>query len=317
MVHSITPPGLRARCAPQPFLDEHCSWWCGPAPNTSPIALPQDCVRELTKALTDGVRRDAFEHCRAFAQGVRTILFAQSGVAFIEGLPVVDNDVEKTSELYRAFSALFAPLMQRARAVHQPIDELVDEGRTDVGWTYRGAKRSSQPNAVRQFHTHGSWLGAPPKVVGVSGVVAAGEGITLRVTSIAQLHEHLVSNARHACLSALSRPVYWDKDGEHAQSDAPFARHPVFDVGANDLVARYCPSRIRRGYAVAGVTMDDGVAQALHDVKQALEAQPQVFLSVRPGTLLFINNWWLAHACTVFDSAVQTRQLLCTWHTDA
>lgn len=242
-------------------------------------------------------------------EAVNQKLYQGVGFAVLDRLPV-DRWGMKSS---KAISWLLTSML--GSVVPQKIDgtrlyEVMDKG-LKLGY---GVRRSIT-SLEQDFHTDGGWLAQAPEIVTLACLRPANAGGFSRVTSLATAHNEM--RERHPeLLERLYRPFWWDRQAEHPQGEARSSQHPVFTWGDGKLTSRYYSDYIRKGFELAGETLDSEGEAALAAMKAIVDMPENWFeFRLEQGQIEFVNNYLQAHSRTAFedDNSRGGRYLLRLW----
>lgn len=189
----------------------------------------------------------------------------------------------------------------------------------DTGQRYSYGVRGSYTNVELVFHTDNAFAIAPPERVGLMCFNPAREGGVSRFCSLHTVHDRLLAHDPSA-LERLYRSMFWDRQAEHAPNAPPVLFAPMFRRDGERLVARMNVSLVRKGYEVAGETMDAELAHALDALERITDEPALCFeLPIERGQIQFLNNVSTAHYRSEFvdfDEPSRKRHLLRSWHRD-
>ena len=119
-------------------------------------------------------------------------------------------------------------------------------------------------------------------------------------------------------LKRLYKPVYWDRQAEHAEGEPVVAFAPVFRFESNRLLTRANPSLVMKGYNVAEIKIDAAAYDAICALKEVSEDPSLWFeLPIERGHLQYLNNIDIAHyRSEVIDhpDPDKKRHLVRSWH---
>ena len=179
---------------------------------------------------------------------------------------------------------------------------------------YRPGVRRSLTNAPQPFHTDGPWTAATPEHIALFCLQpSSGGGVNRCISIFALLDELAVQDAE--LYRRLGEALPWHRQGEHEQSAAPVAYHPLWwldDDGQRR--ARLYTDYVHSGARLEGTRLDRAAVDAL-DALEELAIQPYRWLefTLEKGDVLWVNNRACAHSRTGFDSKRIARHLIRTW----
>ena len=315
-----------ARDAPPPAAGAD-AWRGGDVdPDACVIRLDDDALEEI-RALAGRIRaaphptllRSPDDHpldaVRAVYARAKAALDRGIGIAVIDGLPLDEMDDGTARAVFWTVGSILA------RPVAQKWDGTMLYDVTDTGRTFGYGVRGSWTNVELVFHTDNAFGAALPRYVGLMCIRPAREGGTSRFLSLTAVHDRLLERHPRA-LERLWRPVLFDRQAEHAPEAPPVAWAPVFSRDrAGRLRARANASLIRKGYAVAGVGMDDETRRAVEAVEEVVSDEDlRLELPLARGQLQYLENRRVAHYRSAFtddgrDPAAK-RLLVRMWHRD-
>ncbi|MDJ0610455.1 MAG: TauD/TfdA family dioxygenase [Kiloniellales bacterium] len=251
---------------------------------------------------------------RAFMADVKARLDGRPGVAVVDALPLDELDLEDAKALFWILGQYLG------RPVAQKWDGTMLYDVRDTGQAYGYGVRGSYTNVELVFHTDNAFGCAPPDYVGLLCLRPAVSGGVSRFCSLYAVHDRLL--AEHpALLGRLYRSMLWDRQAEHAESAPKVAWAPMFRWDGAAIKVRANVSLVRKGYAVAGVEIDAGLAEALEALEAIADDQSLWFeLPIERGQLQYLNNSQVAHYRSHFDDhedPALKRHLIRTWHRDA
>ncbi|MFQ5955561.1 MAG: TauD/TfdA family dioxygenase [Kiloniellales bacterium] len=308
----------------RPARDE----WAWKAADVDPdgcvIPLDARCLDEIA-AIVDAMHRhplpvllrapDQFEmpHLSRLIARAKALLDQAPGVAVVDGLPLDDMDEADATALFWILGQLIG------RPVAQKWDGTMIYHVRDTGQAYGYGVRGSTTRVELFFHIDNAFGRAPPDHVGVLCLRPAARGGVSRFCSVHSLHQRMLE-AHPRLLARLYRPLFWDRQAEHAADAPKVARAPMFACDGRRLKARVNVDLVRKGYQVASQAMDSETEDALTAFR-ALAADPEFWieLPLERGQLQYLNNRDVAHYRGGFtdhpDPALK-RHLIRTWHRD-
>lgn len=190
----------------------------------------------------------------------------------------------------------------------------------DTGQTYGYGVRGSTTSVELVFHIDNAFGIAVPDYVGLYCSQPAKTGGISRFCSLYTVHERM----READLRGLQRlyqPMLFDRQKEHNDGAPQVLFAPFFSWRNNRLFARANTSLVRKGYAVAGVSIDEELENALQAVEQICE-QPDLWYEapLQRGHIQYLNNHEIGHYRSAFedhDEPSRKRHLYRLWHRDS
>ena len=242
------------------------------------------------------------------------ILDQGCGFCVIERMPMEEIREEELVECYWILSQLIG------RTVAQKWDGTMIYTVTDTGQSFSYGVRGSYTNVELFFHNDNAFGISLPEYVGLFCNNQALKGGSSRFCSIYSAHNRMLENYPRQ-LERLYRPMFFDRQKEHADNAAKMTWAPFFDWDGDQLNARVNISLVHKGYKLAKKEMDD-------ELKDALESLAKVFISpdlwiedpLERGQLQFLNNLELVHFRSHFkdhENPECKRHLYRTWHRDS
>jgi alpha-ketoglutarate-dependent taurine dioxygenase len=288
------------------------------------VALPPAALAEID-TLVETIRReplpilmlspDQFDlgESAAVMARVRHILEAGVGVALVDRLPLDRMSREEATAAYWVLNQLIA------RPVAQKWDGTMIYDVRDTGRAYGYGVRGSWTNIELVFHTDNSFGIAPPDFVGLLCLHPAVSGGVSRFASLLSVHnEMLRRHPRH--LERLYRPLYYDRQAEHASEDPKVALVPAFHYDGRQLRARLASSLVRKAHDLLGIPMEAEVEDALAALDEVL-ADPRFWIefTIDRGQLQYLDNREVAHFRSQFEDhpdPERKRHLVRVWLRD-
>ena len=188
---------------------------------------------------------------------------------------------------------------------------------TDTGQSFGYGVRGSYTNVELVFHTDNAFGTAPPEYVGLLCKHPALSGGVSRFCSLYSVH-NIMLREHPKLLKRLYMPMLYDRQAEHAPGAPKTAFAPFFAFDGVKLKARANVQLVRKGYDIAGITMEPDLAEAL-EVIEAIGTRPELWLElpIERGQLQYLNNVALGHYRSQFedhDDPAKKRHLFRTWH---
>lgn len=248
---------------------------------------------------------------RAAMQDVTERLDDGIGMAVVQGLPVDAMSEAEARAVFTLIGSLIAPLV----ATRYDGTLLYDV--TDTERPFGGTVRGSATNAELSFHTDNAFGIAIPDYVGLLCLRPALAGGASRVCCVATVHDAMLRSDPQL-LRRLYEPAYFDRQGQHAPHAAKVLSAPLFRYDGQRLDVRLTPNLIRRGYAMAGVPLDDALAEGLEKLEGLLSDERHWFeFSLKRGEMQFLDNRRCAHYRSAFvdaDDPTGKRLLVRAWY---
>ena len=286
------------------------------------VTLAADCLAEIDQALgvlkanplpvlrlsPDDVEMPA---CAATMTSVRWELDQGLGFAIIDRLPLDRMSNEEATAIYWLL----------ARMTGRPVAQKWVDGRmlysvTDLGKPSGNGVRPDVTNEDQSFHTDNSYNLCPPDHVGLLCLHPAMEGGISRVVSMTAVHNRMA--AEHpALIGRLYEPYFFDRQREHADSDATTIHRPALAHEDGGLRVRVSRNLIFQGYKLVGKAADRR-SEAAIDAWFSIVDDPAMYREFffEPGQIQFVNNRILGHKRTRFTDwpdAQRKRHLMRVW----
>lgn len=269
-------------------------------PVTETVAAELDAVVDAIDAETTAIETldmRAFDlpETSALMAGVKNRLFNGIGFTILDRLPVERWGVPATRCVAWMLTGMIGSI------VEQKFNGLRIYDVRDTGKRLEQGVRRSITNLEQEFHTDGGWLPETPEVISLSCLRQATQGGKSLVSSLATAHD-LLREQSPALLSQLYRPLWWDRQGEHAEGDVMCSHQPIFAVDTDGIAVRYYDDYVKQGHRMMSVPIDDQTDAALEAFRAAIEDPDHCFdLYLQPGQIEFVNNRTIAHARTCFE----------------
>ncbi|MGC1443108.1 MAG: TauD/TfdA family dioxygenase [Burkholderiaceae bacterium] len=250
-------------------------------------------------------------HCRDATGQLLGIISNGVGFAVLDRLPVDRYSLQSMIEIYWLLGQLIGrPVAQKY--IGQMIYHVHDSGKA-----FQYGVRGSHTNIELNFHTDNAFGRMVPDSVGLFCHRAAKSGGISRFCSLYTVHER-IAQVSSVALDRLYQPMLFDRQKEHGAADAPVTWEPFFSWRGDKLYARANPSLVRKGYEVAGETVDDQLLEALNIV-DAVSSEPDLWFesALEPGQIQYLNNHEIGHYRSEFEDyevADQKRSLYRLWH---
>ncbi|MGI9492353.1 MAG: TauD/TfdA family dioxygenase [Geminicoccaceae bacterium] len=250
-------------------------------------------------------------HLRGLFSAARHRLDQGIGFVVFDKMPIDHHDIDDIVACYWVLGQLLSP------AVAQKWDGTMIYDVTDTKKAYGYGVRGSATNVELVFHTDNAFGERVPDYVGLLCKYPAVSGGVSRFCSLYSVHQRLSENFPDALLR-LYRPMYFDRQAEHA-SEAPKASlAPFFSWRRGRLMCRANSSLVRKGYDVAGVEMDDELEAALKAIDTVTSASDLwIEAPLERGQVQYLNNHELGHYRSTFvdsEDVTKKRHLYRLWH---
>ena len=248
---------------------------------------------------------------QAFVSEVRGRLDRGPGFAVIDRLPLDRWPREIVVALFWVLGQLLE------RPVAQKWDGTLLYQVRDTGQAFGYGVRGSYTNIELNFHTDNAFDIAPPDYVGLCCLQPAKRGGVSRFCSLYTVQDRLMAE-NPLLLKRLYHSVLFDRQAEHAPDAPKVARAPVFRWADGRLQGRVNVSLIRKGYELAGQSMDDETRDAVDALERVAE-DPDIWVEMplERGQVQYLNNRDVAHYRSHYvdaDDPALRRHLVRTWH---
>jgi alpha-ketoglutarate-dependent taurine dioxygenase len=236
------------------------------------------------------------------------------GFALLQRLPIDDYPIETLLQVYWLLGQCIA------RPVAQKWNGQMIYDVSDTGAEYAYGTRGSHTSVELNFHTDNAFARSLPDYVGLFCRQAAKRGGVSRFCSLYSVHQRMLEQFPRE-LARLYQPVFYDRQKEHRQGDAPVCYAPYFSWRNGRMFARANASLIRKGYEVAGERMDGLLADALNAIDEVCDAPDLWFEApLQRGQVQYLNNHEIGHYRSAFedyDEPERKRHLYRLWHRDS
>ena len=251
--------------------------------------------------------------CRELMLRMRRTLDDGVGFAVLDRIPIDAYPEDSLLQIYWLLGQFIG------RPVAQKWNGEMIYHVADTGAAYAYGTRGSYTSVELNFHTDNAFARMPPDYVGLFCKNPAKSGGVSRFCSLYSVHQRMLENHPGA-LERLYQPVLYDRQKEHRDGDAPVCMAPYFAWRNGRLAARANASLIRKGYEVAGVTMDARLCEALEAIDEVCAASDLWFeASLQRGQIQYLNNREIGHYRSAFEDYPETerkRHLYRLWHRD-
>ena len=252
--------------------------------------------------------------CRALMARMKGILDDGVGFAVLDRLPMDDYSDDTLVEIYWLLGQCIG------RPVAQKWNGEMIYHVTDTGAAYAYGTRGSHTSVELNFHTDNAFARALPDYVGLFCRQPAKSGGVSRFCSLYSVHDRMLDRYPEE-LERLYRPVFYDRQKEHAEGAEPVCLAPYFGWRGGRMFARANASLIRKGYEVAGEPMDAPLVAALDAIDEVC-ADPELWFEgpLQRGQVQYLNNHEIGHYRSAFedyDEPERKRHLYRLWHREA
>ena len=258
----------------------------------------------------------ALPHTRAAFAQVKATVDNGTGFAVANKLPLNDTFDDIWVTVFWLLGQLIGPPVAQKHNGMMIYD--VHNSGARFGYGIRGSVTDVELN----FHTDNAFGQATPEYVGLFCRHPAKEGGVSRFCNLYSLHNDIGQRYPKA-LKRLYQPMYYDRQKEHAENAAPVTWAPYFSArkdhnGRTKMHARANVSLVRKGYEVAGASMDTALKEALEIVDNiSRETQYWYEASLEKGQIQYVNNQEIGHYRSHFTDHEQPekkRHLYRLWH---
>jgi len=227
-------------------------------------------------------------HADALMVQVRTALDEGVGFAIVDRL-----DTEKYSK--HALTQIYWLLASRiARPVAQAFDGRLLYDVRDTGKNTAVRVRGDLTSQELSWHSDYGFNFAPP-YLGLLVLRTSKEGGISQAGSLLTAHNEL-RKRDPALMQRLYEPFYWNRQGEHPETEHPTHYHPMFQSDGVAVRARYNRSLIPVGYELEGKTLNAEGRAAIDAISELLsEPENHVTFTLVAGQMQFVNNFKMAH----------------------
>ena len=233
------------------------------------------------------------------------------GFVVLDKMPIDDHDIDDIVACYWVLGQLLSP------AVAQKWDGTMIYDVTDTKKTYSYGVRGSATNVELVFHTDNAFGRRVPDYVGLLCKYPALRGGLSRFCSLYSVHHRLQHDYPDA-LQRLYQPMHFDRQAEHEDGAPKTSFAPFFSWQQGRLRCRANSSLIRKGYDVAGETMDAALEAAINAVDEVTTASDLwIEAPLERGQIQYLNNHELGHYRSKFvdsDDLSKKRHLYRLWH---
>ena len=261
-------------------------------------------------------RLDQFDlpACRALMTQMKSILDDGVGFAVLDRLPMEALPIDTLVEVYWVLGQCIG------RPVAQKWNGQMIYDVCDTGADYAYGTRGSHTSVELVFHTDNAFARMLPDYVGLMCRNPAKSGGVSRFCSLYSVHQRLLQQYPGQ-LERLYQPMLFDRQKEHRDGAPPVCLAPYFSWREGRLFARANSSLVRKGYEVAGETMDAALSDALDAIDQVCAADDLWYEApLERGQIQYLNNHEIGHyrsAFEDFEEAERKRHLYRLWHREA
>ena len=241
----------------------------------------------------------------------KNALDCRFGFCVVHDLPIDDYEIDEIVACFWVLGQLVD------RPVAQKWDGTMIYDVIDTGEEFRYGIRGSYTNVELPFHNDNAFGATVPHYVGLLCKNSAMKGGETRFCSVYNLHNRLLTTSPKL-LKRLYRPVFFDRQAEHAKNADTTVLFPMFSWDGQRLSARVNISLVKKGYTVANEPLDHELEDALQTIQEITsDSNLWVEAPIQRGQLQYLNNLDVLHYRNTFedheDSNLQ-RHLYRTWH---
>jgi hypothetical protein len=252
--------------------------------------------------------------CRNLMKRMKSILDDGVGFAVLDRLPLDDYPIETLVEVYWVLGQCIG------RPVAQKWNGQMIYDVRDTGQAFSYGVRGSHTTVELLFHTDNAFARMVPDYVGLFCINAARKGGLSRLCSLYSVHQRMLKRSPDL-LARLYQPMLFDRQKEHRDGAEPVCLAPYFSWRNDRLFARANSSLVRKGYEVAGETMDNTLSDALDVIDEVSAAEDLWFEApLQRGQIQYLNNHEVGHYRSEFedfDEPERKRHLYRLWHRQA
>ncbi len=233
------------------------------------------------------------------------------GFAVLDRMPMDDHPLDVMVEVYWLLGQFIGrPVAQKWNG------EMIYNVR-DTGQAYEYGVRGSHTSVELVFHTDNAFARMVPDYVGLLCRYPAAEGGVSRFCSLYTVHRRM-QDRFPGQLERLYRPMYFDRQKEHAAGAPPVCLAPYFSWSGDRLNARANSSLVRKGYEVAGQDMDGELVAALDAIDEVCSSEEIWYEApLYRGQIQYLNNHEVGHYRSEFqdhENPDKRRHLYRLWH---
>ncbi len=233
------------------------------------------------------------------------------GFAVLDRMPMDDHPLEVMVEVYWLLGQFIGrPVAQKWNG------EMIYNVR-DTGQAYEYGVRGSHTSVELVFHTDNAFASMVPDYVGLLCRYPAAEGGVSRFCSLYTVHRRM-QDRFPGQLERLYRPMYFDRQKEHADGAPPVCLAPYFSWSGDRLNARANSSLVRKGYEVAEEDMDGELVAALDAIDEVCSSEEIWYEApLYRGQIQYLNNHEVGHYRSEFqdhEDPDKRRHLYRLWH---
>ena len=233
------------------------------------------------------------------------------GFAVLDKLPIEDHDISIIKNIYWILGQLMG------KNVAQKWDGTMIYDVIDTGKKYSYGVRGSATNIELCFHTDNAFGIKPPEYVGLLCKFPAKKGGTSRFCSLYTVHKKMKDYFPKE-LERLYKPMYFDRQAEHAIGKPITTFAPFFTSYNGKLKCRANTSLVKKGYDLLKKEMDNDLISAIKAIEK-ITSDDALWIEapLTRGQIQYLNNFELAHYRSEFEDYNDTnkrRHLFRLWH---
>jgi hypothetical protein len=288
--------------------------WCVTLPDAAALEI-QGLARLIKDNPLQLMQRRVDDHdlpaLRELMTRMRSILDDGVGFAVLDRLPMDDFAIDTLIEVYWMLGQFVG------RPVAQKWNGQMIYDVSDTGQAYSYGVRGSRTTVELNFHTDNAFARMVPDYVGLLCRHPARSGGVSRFCSLYSVHQRM-RDLYPDSLARLYQPVLFDRQKEHRDGAPPVCLAPYFSWRGERLFARANASLIRKGYEVAGLSMDAALIDALDAIDEVCAA-PDLWYEapLERGQIQYLNNHEVGHYRSAFEDyedPARKRHLYRLWH---
>lgn len=250
-------------------------------------------------------------HCAAAMKSMKDTMDSGVGFSVLGRMPMDDYPIEIMIEIYWLLGQLIGrPVAQKWNG------EMIYHVR-DTGQAYQYGVRGSHTSVELVFHTDNAFARMVPDYVGLMCRYPAASGGVSRFCNLYTVHRRMQERYPEQ-LERLYRPMYFDRQKEHAEGAPRVCLAPYFSWRGDRLNARANSSLVRKGYEVANEEMDPVLAAALDAIDEICCSEEIWYEApLERGQIQYLNNHEVGHYRSGFrdhPEPEKRRHLFRLWH---
>ena len=241
----------------------------------------------------------------------KTILQEGVGFSVINKLPIDEYEIDDIITVYWILGQLIGP------NVAQKWNGTMVYDVTDTKQKYGYGVRGSATNVELVFHTDNAFGRCVPDSVGLLCRNNAKSGGQSRFCNLYSLHNRMEDEYPNE-LARLYKPVFFDRQAEHADGAPIVTFAPFFSWLGDRLRCRANTSLIQKGYELIEQKIDVSLLEAIEAI-EAVTSSPDLWIesSLKRGEVQYLNNHEVGHYRSDFEDHCHVdkkRHLYRLWH---